>query len=311
VLLVGTCRVVRPRGDIVNTWAETVRTFGMITGELVVLFLAISFTVALLNRKLGDKRIQSWLTGGKLLGPLKGAGVGAVTPFCSCSTLPMLVGMLNAGVPFVTATAFLVASPLLNPIILGAVGVLFGWGVAAGYAVIAFGGTLAVAAGWDRLGLERYLKKVRVEGGDTHAEPWAGLRAESRAAWRQALSDFRPLILPLLAGVTVGALIYGAVPQSFLVTVAGPGNPLAVPVAAVIGIPLYVRAEAALPIGLALTSAGVGLGPVFALIIGGAGASIPEVSMLSALFKPRLLGAFIGSILTVATAGGFLIPLFT
>lgn len=107
----------------------------------------------------------------------------------------------------------------------------------------------------------------------------------------------------MLIGVTIGAVIYGAVPQSFLATVAGPGNPVAVPVAAIIGIPLYVRAEAALPIGLALTSAGVGLGPVFALIIGGAGASIPEVSMLSALFKPRLLAAFVGSILIVATAG--------
>lgn len=285
--------------------------FGTITAELVVLFLAISFAVALLNRRLGPERIQSWLAGGKLTGPLKGAALGAVTPFCSCSTLPMLVGMLKAGVPFVTATAFLVASPLLNPIILGAVGLLFGWGIAAGYGIVAFGGTLVVAATWDWLRLERYVKKVRVAGGDTDSEPWNGLRAETPGAWRQALTDFRPLVVPMLVGVTIGAVIYGAVPQSFLATVAGPGNPVAVPVAAIIGIPLYVRAEAALPIGLALTSAGVGLGPVFALIIGGAGASIPEVSMLSALFKPRLLAAFVGSILIVATAGGFLIPLFT
>lgn len=294
-----------------NTWSETLRTFGIITGELIALFLAISFAVALLNRKLGTKRIQSWLAGGKLVGPLKGAALGAVTPFCSCSTLPMLVGMLKARVPFVTATAFLVASPLLNPIILGAVGLLFGWGIAAGYGVVAFSGTLVVAAVWDRLGLERYVKKVRVEGGDADTEPWGGLRAEAPGAWSRALSDFRPLVLPMLAGVTIGAVIYGAVPQSFMATVAGPDNPLAVPAAAIIGIPLYVRAEAALPIGLGLTAAGVGLGPVFALIIGGAGASIPEVSMLSALFKPRLLGAFIASILTVAIAGGFLIPLFT
>lgn len=293
-----------------NSWGETLRTFGVITVELVVLFLAVSFAVALLNRRLGPQRIQSWLTGGRLIGPLKGAALGAVTPFCSCSTLPMLVGMLKAGVPFATATAFLVASPLLNPIILGAVGLLFGWRIAAGYGVVAFIGTLVVAVAWDALGLERYLKKVRVQGGSADTQLWGGLRVETPGAWRQALSDFRPLVLPMLAGVTVGAVIYGIVPESFLATVAGPGNPLAVPVAAVVGIPLYVRAEAALPIGLALTSAGVGLGPVFALIIGGAGASIPEVSMLSALFKPRLLGAFIASILTVAMAGGFLIPLF-
>ena len=294
-----------------NTWTETLRTFGIITVELVVLFLAISFVVALLNRKLGPTRIQSWLTGGRVVGPLKGACLGALTPFCSCSTLPMLVGMLKAGVPFATATAFLVASPLLNPIIIGAVGLLFGWSIAAGYGVVAFLGTLLVAALWDRLGLQKYLKKVRVEGEQTTTQPWAGMRAEAPGAWRQALADFRPLVVPMLLGVTIGAVIYGSVPESFMATVAGPDNPLAIPVAAIIGIPLYVRAEAALPIGVALTKAGVGLGPVFALIIGGAGASIPEVSMLSALFKPRLLIAFLVSILTVAIAGGFLIPLFT
>ena len=104
-------------------------------------------------------------------------------------------------------------------------------------------------------------------------------------------------------------MIYGVVPETFLATVAGPGNLLAVPTAALIGIPLYVRTESALPIGMALHAAGMGLGPVFALIIGGAGASLPELSMLAAIFKPRLVGAYVASILVVATTGGLLIPL--
>ncbi|WP_046472076.1 permease [Allosalinactinospora lopnorensis] len=294
-----------------NSWSETARTFGLITVELVALFLVISFLVALANRRLGAKRIQSWLAGGRLIGPVKGALLGAMTPFCSCSTLPMLVGMFKAGVPFSTAAAFLIGSPLLNPIILGAVGLLFGWSIMTGYAVAAFGGTLAIAFAWDALGLERFVKRVRVEGAADHEEPWGGLRAEAPGAWRSALLDFKPLVLPLLLGVSVGAAIYGAVPQSFIAGVAGPDNPLAVPVAAVVGIPLYIRTEAALPIGLALTSAGMGLGPVFALIMGGAGASIPEVSMLTAIFKPRLVAAFVASVLAIAIAGGFLIPQFT
>lgn len=293
-----------------NSWGDTVRTFWIITVELVALFLAVSFAVALVSRKLGAKRIQSWLAGGPVIGPLKGAALGAMTPFCSCSTIPMLVGILKAGVPFGTATAFLIGSPLLNPIILVAVGLLFGWTIAVGYVSVAVVGTLLVATTWDRVGLARHLKRVRVEGGSDHQEPWAGLRAEAGPAWAQARTDFRPLLLPLLLGVSVGALIYGAVPQSFLADVAGPGNPLAVPVAALVGIPLYVRTEASLPIGLALTTAGVGVGPLFALIIGGAGASIPELSMLSALFKPPLLAAFVGSILAVAIAGGLVIPVF-
>lgn len=294
-----------------NTWSETLRTFGVIAAELVVLFIAISFVVALVQRKLGPKRIQGWLGGNRYLGALKGTALGAATPFCSCSTIPMLVGLLNANVPFGTTAAFLIGSPLLNPIIVGAVGLLFGWGIAAGYATVAFVGTLAIALTWDALGLERHLKRVKVVGGvEEHVEPWQGLRAEAPGAWRSTLDDFRPLIIPMLAGVTVGAFIYGVVPQQFLVDVAGPGNPFAVSVAAVLGVPLYIRAEAALPIGLALTTAGVGIGPVFALIIGGSGASIPEVSMLAGLFKTPLLVAFLASIFTAAIAGGLLIPLF-
>ncbi|WP_340557777.1 permease [Streptomyces sp. GSL17-111] len=292
-----------------NNWGETFQTFGIIAAELVALFLAISFLVALFNRRVGPKRIQSWLGGGSVVGPLKGVALGALTPFCSCSTLPMLAGMFKAGVPFVTAASFLVASPLLNPIILTAVAVLFSVPVMLGYAAVALVGSLLIAAGWNALGLGRFVKRVRVEG-EKAEEPWQGLRAEMPGAWRSARSDFRPLVIPLLVGVSVGALIYGAVPESFLTGFAGPDNPAAIPVAAVIGIPLYIRTEAALPIGLALSEAGMGIGAVFALIIGGAGASIPEVSMLTAIFKPRLVAAFVASILVMAVAGGFIIPLF-
>ncbi|EST29410.1 hypothetical protein N566_22075 [Streptomycetaceae bacterium MP113-05] len=298
----------KARGPV-NSWGDTFKTFGLIAAELVVLFLAISFLVALVNRRVGPKRIQSWLGGSPVVGSLKGVALGALTPFCSCSTLPMLAGMFKAGVPFATAASFLVSSPMLNPIILTAVAVLFGLPIMLGYAAVAVLGSLAIAATWNALGLSRYVKRVRVEG-EKEEEPWKGVRAESPGAWRTAREDFRPLVIPLLAGVSVGAVIYGAVPESFLTSFAGPDNPAAIPVAALIGIPLYIRTEAALPIGLALSEAGMGIGAVFALIIGGAGASIPEVSMLTAIFKPRLVAAFVASILVMATAGGFIIPLF-
>jgi uncharacterized membrane protein YraQ (UPF0718 family) len=222
----------------------------------------------------------------------------------------MLAGMFKAGVPFVTAASFLIASPLVNPIILTAMAVLFGLPIMLGYAAVALVGSLVIAATWNALGLARYVKRVRVEG-EKATEPWKGVRAEAPGAWRSARSDFRPLVIPLLVGVSLGAFIYGSVPESFLTSFAGPDNPFAVPVAALIGIPLYIRAEAALPIGLALSEAGMGIGAVFALIIGGAGASIPEVSMLTAIFKPRLVAAFVASIMIMATAGGFIIPLFS
>lgn len=285
-------------------------TFAALAAELIALFLLVSMAVVLLNRKLGEKRLQSWLAGGTFVAPLKGIVLGALTPFCSCSTLPMLLGMLKAGAPFSAAAAFLISSPLLDPIILGVVALLFGWKIMVGYAAVTFVTTLLLALLWDKLGLAKDVKRVRVAGSGEHEEPWRGFKPELRPAWEQTKSGMKPLLLPLFIGLSVGALVYGFVPESFLLDVAGPGSFWAVPIAAIVGIPLYVRTESALPVGLALTSAGMGIGPVFALIIGGAGASIPEVSMLTAVFKPRLVATFVGSILAVAITGGFLIPLF-
>jgi uncharacterized protein len=292
-----------------DKWVDTIKTFGTITVELVALFLAVAFLVALLQRRLGEKRLQNWMDGGKVVAPLKGVLLGSVTPFCSCSTLPMLMGMIKIGAPFTGAAAFLLASPLLDPIIFGIIWILFGWPIMLGYAAVTFTVIMIASILWGKMGLERFVRRVKVSADDHDDSPWQGFRREAGPAWGQAKSFFKPLAVPLLVGVTVGAVIYGAVPQSFLVSVAGPDNLMAVPIAALVGIPLYVRTETILPVGLALSSAGMGLGPVFALVIGGAGASIPELSMLSAIFKPRLVAIFVASVLAVAIAGGLIIPL--
>jgi uncharacterized protein len=301
------------------------QTFVVVVAELVALFLVVLTGVALLQQRLGDERIERLLSSPRpLVGLIKGAALGGVTPFCSCSTIPIVLGLVRARVRFGTVAAFLLASPLLNPIILGAIGVLFGWRLALGYAVVAFATTVLLAAAWERMGFERFVKRLRVvrpgesdegtpaEAGGTliRQQTWRGLRTELRPAFAQALTALRTMAVPLLVGVAVGAAIYGVVPSAWLQAVLGPNNPFAIPLAAIVGIPLYVRAEIALPIGLALQEAGVGLGPVFALVIGGAGASIPEVSMLTAIFKPRLVAAFVVSVITVAIVGGLLIPHF-
>lgn len=317
-----------------ETLTDAAGTFGVLLLELTAIFVVILTGVALLQRRLGEERIKQLLSSDRMLvGLVKGAALGAVTPFCSCSTIPIVLGLVRSKVRFGTVAAFLIASPLLNPIILGAVGLLFGWRLALGYAAVAFVTTLVLAASWERLGLERYVKRLKVVrpgaspapspeeptggGGVATAvataeavDTWRGVRTEVRPAFREAIGGLRSMALPLVLGVAIGAFIYGAVPDELLRTVIGPDNPLAVPLAAVVGIPLYVRAEVALPIGLALESAGVGLGPIFALVIGGAGASIPEVSMLAGMFKPRLVIAFVASVLAVAVAGGLVIPLF-
>lgn len=287
---------------------ETLGTFALLLGQLLALFLVVSTIVALINRRFGPEKMRDWMSSGRIPGPVKGLALGAVTPFCSCATLPMLVGMLNAGVAFQTAMTYLISSPLLNPIIVGGIGIIFGWQTAITYTIFTLSVSLIAPWVWGALGMEKALKRVRVQGEGT-PEPWKGLRGEMPGAFRQAWTDMRPLLIPMLIGVAIGASIYSFVPADQLTAFAGANIWWAVPLAAVIGIPLYIRLETMLPVGLALQSAGVAVGPIFALMIGGAGASLPEVSMLAAIFKPRLLATFVITILAVAIGGGYIISI--
>jgi uncharacterized membrane protein YraQ (UPF0718 family) len=212
------------------------------------------------------------------------------------------MGFLEAGAPFGATMSFLIASPLLNPVILGMVVAFMGWKVAVIYGVVAF--ILAMVSGrlWARLGLAKEVKRVRVRVG--HDEDEKECPRYKKAA-KFALTTFWSMLPYLILGVAIGAAIYGLLPSDVIVSVAGPGNPFSVPVAAVIGIPLYIRAETIIPIGIALIDKGMGLGTVIALLIGGAGASIPEVSMLAGIFKRKLIIAFLLTILAVAIITGY------
>lgn len=301
-----------------------------VLAELVLLFVAVSFLVALAHRRLGADRIRRWMGGGPLVGALKGVALGAVTPFCSYSTIPVLVALLDAEVRLATAAAFVVASPLLDPLLLAAIALLFGPAPAAGYAVVTVTGALLaglVADATLRHGLVAVARPTRqlvtlVPRGVTEVtsdgcragdlgrpQHWRGMRAESREAWRSALATIRGLLPSVVAAVLIGAIVSVAVPPGFLARVAGPGSPLAVPAAALLGVPLYVGAEALLPVGVALLDKGVGLGPLFALLIAGAGVSLPELGMLAGIIRPRLIAALVAVVFAVAVAGGLLIPL--
>ncbi|WP_133755489.1 permease [Naumannella halotolerans] len=292
-----------------RTWVETLQFFGLLLLELVALFTVITFAVVLIDRRIGAETLKRWLSGNRITAPLKGVAVGIITPFCSCSTVPMLMGMLRAGAPFTAAAAFLISSPLIDPVILAMLAVMISWQFMLAYTVVITISSIAIALVWDRLGLANQVRKVIVTGGAVDAGPWRGLASEAKPAIVETLRTLKKLSIPLAIGVAVGAVIHGAVPSSVL---AGLGNAAwAIPVAALIAIPLYIRGTAAIPIGLSLVGAGVGIGPIFAMIISGTGASLPEATMLSGIFKPRLLAAFLFSIFAIAVAGGFILPIFT
>lgn len=281
---------------------EALRWFVVLTAELVVLFLVISFVVGLLQAWIPEERIRSVLERrNRTAGYFAGAALGAATPFCSCSTIPIVAGLLRSKAPFGPTMAFLIASPLLNPIILGLMVMLVGVRGAVLYGLVSFLGAMLVAGLWARLGLEADVRSVRVRGGH-QAEVATG--SIVRRAWLAAWSFFVPMVPFLLLGTAIGAFIYGFVPSSWIMAVAGPDKPLAIPAAAAIGVPLYIRAETLIPISQALLGNGMGVGAVIALIIGGAGASIPEVSLLAGLFRPRLVTAFVVSMLVFAIGAG-------
>ena len=273
--------------------------------ELVVLFIGITFLVGLIQEYVSEESIKKALGGRhKFLGSILGAGFGALTPFCSCSTIPLLLGMLTAGVPFASAMAFLFSSPILNPVIISLFIILMGWKVTALYFAVTFTAVVAIGLLLDGLGFASQVKPVAAVRGESQQETDARSRIRRSADF--ALSLFRQIVPYLLLGAGIGAFIHGFVPTDLISRIAGPDNPLAIPVAAIIGIPIYIRAETMIPIGLALIEKGMSVGAVLALVIGGAGASIPELTLLAAIFEKKMLAAFVLTIFTIAVVAGFL-----
>lgn len=296
-------------------------TFLYLFGELFALFIAISFLVALLQIWVSKDRIKRLLTRPhKVENAILGALLGSVTPFCSCSTIPVLVGLFKSGAPFSGAISFLMTSPILNPAIIALLLVFFGPLPTVVYALITFVFAICVGLLLDKLGFSRYVKNVNVSGGcgceDITWEKlegtfWQKQWQACKYAVKDAIGLFKGVIGWLLLGAGIGAFIYGFVPTELLEDFAGADNLWAIPLAAVIGIPMYIRVETMIPIAGILMDKGVSAGIVIALILGGAGASIPEVSLLNSIFKKQMVVTFVLCIFLVAVGTGFAFTLFS
>jgi len=367
-----------------NTFATAGEFFLEIAGELILIFVAVSFLIGLLTEYLPPSRIRDFLSGRfTWVQYLLGAGLGAITPFCSCSTVPITAGLLRGGVPFGPTMAFLFSSPVLNPIIIALLFSLLGYKVTVVYVAVTFLGSMAAAFLLSKLGMEGQVKplmnvpaaccaetgkpalvslsprkqpaaadcgssssvqtsplitltsmqssaasrgrepetaaqnpvralccttsfEVPVASANSVREP---LREKMMRASSFAVDTFKGVFWYLLLGAAIGAFIYGFFPRDLVVTLAGPGNPWSIPVAAAIGVPMYIRAETVIPISAALVGKGMGVGTVLALIIGGAGASIPEMIVLGSMFKRKMIAAFVLNVFAVAIAAGYLVDL--
>lgn len=325
---------------------DTLGMFAFLALELSALFLLISYLVGVLQRYVPQEKIAAALSARHGRSYLFAALLGAITPFCSCSTIPLLKGLIRARAGFGPMMVFLFASPLLNPVIVVLMAVTFGIELTGIY--VASGLLVSITAGWalQRLGFERYVLNVNaVKGGCSAASGKAGSTvAESAGSggssggsgsivygqgyampivtyyesllrdirkgkfdglWNETWSDFRKVLPYLILGITIGSIIYGFVPAGLLTDYAGADNPFAIPIAAVIGAPLYIRAEAVIPLAAALLGKGVSAGAVMALIIGSAGASLTELILLKSLFRWPLVAVFLAVVIGMAISAGY------
>jgi hypothetical protein len=235
--------------------------------------------------------------------------VGFVTPFCTYSAIPVLVAFRQAGVTAAGYVAFVVAAPVLDPILFGALLIIVGWKAALVYLGMAFVAALGLALVAERVNLERFMKPLPglSELSDpSPSAPWAGLRAESGPAWRASRALLRTMVPLLVVGVGIGLAITNFLPAQTAAQIPALSGDVAIPAAAALGILFYVNTEILIPIAEALQTAGIGIGAIVALTIAGAGFNIPEFVILSKLTGKGVLATFGVYIFALAMLGGAL-----
>ncbi len=290
---------------------ETLHFFLYDTLKILLLLVGIIFVVTFLRSFMSVERTRA-LLGGKRegVGNVMAAGLGVITPFCSCSAVPAFIGFVSAGVPIGVTLSFLIASPLANEIAIGLLWSLFGWKIALLY--VAAGVTIAIVAGFilGRLHVERWVEpfvfQTTLRG--QPIDPSAGLTMNQRVtmATEEVVSILRRIWPYLLVGIGLGAIIHGWVPTEFFTTYANSDNPFGVLVAVAIGVPLYSNAAGIMPLVEVLYSKGMPIGTVLAFMMSVVALSLPEMILLRRVLKPQLLAAFVVVLATGIVSMGYL-----
>jgi len=281
--------------------------------KVLLLLAGVVTLVSFLRSFVSPERVRRALVGrGVLPGTAAAAAFGIVTPFCSCSAVPLFIGFVEAGVPLGVTFAFLVASPMVNEVALVLLWGLFGPWIALAY--MTAGLAVAIVAGLviGRLGLERYVEDYvwTIRAGAAIGEIQPTLDERVREAWRSTVDIVRRVFPFVLAGIAVGALIHGYVPTDLVVAVGGRDNPLAVPALVALGVPLYSNAAGTIPIVEALLGKGLPLGSALAFMMAVTALSVPELVILRRVMKPRLIATFVAVVASGILLVGYGFNLF-
>lgn len=279
---------------------DTLKIFLLLTVIIyVVAIIRTSFPPEKTKRMLSHKR--------EYVGNVLAALLGIVTPFCSCSAVPLFIGFVESGVPLGVTFSFLISSPMVNEVALIMLWGLFGWKIALIY--VGTGLLVAIVAGIviGKLKMEKYVQDYVWEMQVGHAEiVQLGFKEKLEYAREYTLELLKKIWPYVVVGVGVGAFIHGFVPQDFLARWAGADNPFAVPVAVALGVPLYSNAAGVIPIVHALMEKGMAIGTVLAFMMAVTALSLPEAIILKNVLKNRLLAVFFGIVALAIVGVGYL-----
>jgi uncharacterized membrane protein YraQ (UPF0718 family) len=266
--------------------------------KILVLLTTVIYLMGWLRALLTPERVRAMMKGRSGPGArLMAVGLGAVTPFCSCSSIPLFIGFVEAGIPLGVTLSFLIASPMVNQVAVVVLAGVIGWQmtliyVFTGLSIAFVGGYILQAFRLERW-VEDYVWQIRM--GETQAEAAdTSLRARHDYAWNEVRQIVGRIWKYVLIGVGIGALIHGYVPQDFVARIAGDGSVLSVIVAVLVGIPMYSDAVGIIPVAEALLGKGVPLGTVLAFMMAVIALSLPEMLILRKVAKWPLLGIFAG-----------------
>jgi uncharacterized membrane protein YraQ (UPF0718 family) len=289
---------------------ESVAFFLYDTPKVLLLLTAVVFVMGMINSYFTPERTRALLAGRtEGVANVMAASLGIVTPFCSCSAVPLFIGFVQAGVPLGVTFSFLISAPMVNEVALALLFGLFGWRIAALY--LALGLTVAIVAGWviGRLQMERHLEdwvrdmpKVAAAAVGADALTLAERVDVGMASVREIVGKVWPYIL---AGIAIGAAIHGWVPQDFMASFMGRDAWWSVPLAVLIGVPMYTNAAGIIPIVQALLAKGAALGTVLAFMMSVIALSLPEMIILRKVLKLRLIATFVAVVATGILLVGF------
>jgi uncharacterized membrane protein YraQ (UPF0718 family) len=308
--------------DPASRLGSAVNFFIYDTIKILILLTVIIFAIAFLRSYISPLKVRKALgKRNEYIGNVAAALIGIVTPFCSCSAVPLFIGFVESGVPLGVTFSFLIASPMINEVAVILLWGMVGWQVTAIY--IISGLFVAIVAGIiiGKLKLEGEVESyvyAMIEKIEAAEASGMTLEEDKQTLKERALSsrdyttDLLKRITPyVVIAIGIGAIIHGYVPSDFLVTYAGPTNPLAVPIAVLIGVPLYSNAAGIIPLVAVLIDKGISLGTALAFMMAVTALSLPEMIILRKVLKPKLLAIFVATLAVSITAIGYLFNAIT